>query len=158
MGIYTIMKQLLGEYNCKIDTKGRMRMPSNLIAQLEVENPKFVINRGFENCLVLYPEKVWEEITIEINALNPYDKEVREFKRYFYRGATPLNLDSADRLNLPNSLVEWAGIDGEAVLSAVDDRIEMWSKAAYEALLQEEPKNFADLAQSVLGNKKKEGE
>jgi len=51
------MVQLLGEYDCKIDAKGRLRMPSALLKQLgELESYKFVVNRGFEKCLMLYPE------------------------------------------------------------------------------------------------------
>jgi len=149
------MKQILGEYSCKIDSKGRMRLPTALISQLEEESPlKFVINRGFENCLVMYPEKVWEKITQEINHLNPYDLQSRKMKRYFYRGAQRLTLDNADRINLSSLLLDWAGIENQAILSAVDDRIEIWAKEKWEAMLDEEPEDFAELAQIVLGNKK----
>lgn len=87
-------EQLLGEYECKIDAKGRMRMPSGLIAQLgEGEALSFVINRGFEQCLMLYPEPVWERITNEINQLNLYNKKNRNFVRYFYRGAQKVSMD-----------------------------------------------------------------
>ena len=76
--------QLLGEYDCKMDAKGRMRMPSGLISQLEdTEEYTFVINRGFEKCLILYPEDVWERITGEINQLNLYNKKNRDLVRYF---------------------------------------------------------------------------
>jgi len=153
------MKQILGEYSCKIDSKGRMRLPTALISQLEEGNPLgFVINRGFENCLVLYPEKVWERITQDINNLNPYDRQSREMKRYFYRGAQRVNLDGADRINLPSLLLNWAGIGNQAILSAVNDRVEIWAKEKWESLLDEEPKDFAELAQIVLGNKKDDGE
>jgi MraZ protein len=145
-------KQLLGEYECKIDAKGRMRMPSGLIGQLgEGQAHTFVINRGFEKCLMLYPEAVWERISAEVNQLNLYNKKNRDFVRYFYRGAQKLVMDSADRILVSKRLLEYAAIQNDVVLSAYNDRIEMWASEQYEELLGEEPADFSDLADEVLG-------
>ena len=146
------IKQLLGEYDCKLDAKGRMRLPSGLIAQLgEDDKLKFVINRGFEKCLMLYPEAVWNKISAEVDQLNLYNKKNRDFVRYFYRGAQELQMDSADRILLPKRLMEYAGIDKEVVLSAYNGRIEIWTKEEYDNLLDDEPADFSDLADEVLG-------
>lgn len=147
------MNQLLGEYPCKIDPKGRLRLPSGLLEQLSAdERDNFVVNRGMEKCLMLYPKKVWDEKSAQVNQLNDFDTQARLFKRAFYRGATPLKKDGADRLNFPNQLLEWAGItDGEVVLAAVNDKIEVWAAAEYEAQLSEEF-DMAQLAQTVMGN------
>ena len=144
-------KQLLGEYECKIDAKGRMRMPSGLIAQLGDDALSFVINRGFEQCLMVYPETVWDRITNEINQLNLYNKKNRAFVRYFYRGAQKVAMDNADRILVSKRLLEYAGIEREVILSAYNDRIEIWAADQYEALLEEEPEDFSDLAEDVLG-------
>ena len=144
--------QLLGEYECKIDAKGRMRVPSGLISQLgEDQQHNFVINRGFEKCLMLYPEAVWEKITAEINQLNLYNKKNRDFVRYFYRGALQVSLDGADRILITKRLLEYAGVEKEVILSAYNDRIEVWAKDEYDLLLEEEPSDFSDLAEEVLG-------
>ena len=146
------IKQLLGEYECKIDAKGRMRMPTGLIGQLGEEAAlDFVINRGFEKCLMLYPEPVWDRITNEINQLNLYTKKNRDFVRYFYRGAQKVAMDSADRILVSKRLLEYAGIDKDVILSAYHDRIEIWAVDQYEHLLDEEPADFSDLAEDVLG-------
>ncbi len=150
------MQQLLGEYECKIDPKGRFRMPSDLIGQMGEGAKSFVVNRGFEKCLMLYPEPVWERITTEINQLNLYNKKNRDFVRYFYRGAQKLELDSADRLLITKRLLEYAGIDKDVILSAYNDRIEVWAKDQYDLLLDEEPDDFSDLAEEVLGKTKTE--
>ncbi|MBB6497881.1 division/cell wall cluster transcriptional repressor MraZ [Pedobacter cryoconitis] len=148
------MVQLLGEFDCKLDTKGRMMVPSNLKKQLpNVEQEGLVINRGFEKHLVIYPKKVWEGIVEELSKLNQYEKKTREFIRFFTRGATELTLDASGRVNLPKSLLEFAGIDGEVILSCQFDKIELWSKAAYDNLLDSEPEDFANLAEEVMGNK-----
>lgn len=150
-----MMLQLLGEYECRLDGKGRMRLPSGLLEQLQqLGTEEFVINRGFEKHLTIYPEVVWKSITREINQLNVYDKQDRAFLRYFYRGAQPVRLDSAGRLLVNKRLLDYAGITKEVILSAVNDRIEMWDKLEYEHQLAQEPANFSDIAQAVMGNRR----
>lgn len=146
------MLRLLGEYDCKVDAKGRIRLPSGLISQLdEGESLSFVINRGFDKCLMVYPQKVWEKIAQEIDNLNMYDKKNRDFVRYFYRGAHKVELDSADRMLITKRLLEYASIEKEVILYAYKDRVEVWSKEKYMEMLDKEPDSFSDLAQEVLG-------
>ncbi len=148
------MPQLLGEYDCKIDSKGRMRMPTLLLRQLgEGTAHTFVINRGFEKCLIIYPEAIWNEITKDINNLNIYDEKKRRFVRYFYRGASKVTTDSAERILFPKRLMEYASIEKEIILFAYNDRIEVWDSVAYDKMLQEEPDDFSDLAQEVMAKK-----
>ncbi len=152
---YTRMVQLLGEFDCKLDAKGRLMVPSSLKKQLpNVENDGLVINRGFEKHLVIYPKKVWQGIVEDLSRLNAYEQKTREFIRYFTRGATELTLDATGRVNLPKSLLESVGIliNTEIVLACQFDKIEVWSKVAYEALFDQEPENFASLAEEVMGN------
>ncbi len=145
-------KQLLGEYDVKMDAKGRFRMPSGLLSQLgDYQREKFVINRGFEKCLVIYPEALWNKISTEINQLNMYNKKNRDFARYFFRGAQEVTLDGADRILLPKRLADYAGIDKDVILSAYSGRIEIWAAEIYDQLLEEEPTDFSDLAEEVLG-------
>jgi MraZ protein len=147
------MAHFLGEFDCKLDAKGRMMIPSNLKKQLpEAEREGLVVNRGFEKHLVIYTKKEWDKIVEELSKLNPYEKKTREFIRYFTRGATELTLDSANRVLLPKSLLEYAGVETEVVLSCQFNKIELWSKEAYEAQLDNEPDNFADLAEEVMGS------
>jgi MraZ protein len=148
------MVQLLGEFDCKLDTKGRMMVPSNLKKQLpNVDLEGLVVNRGFEKHLVIYPKKVWQGIVEELSKLNQFEKKTREFIRFFTRGATELTLDASGRVNFPKSLLEFAGIEGEVVLVCQFDKIELWSKTAYDNLLDSEPEDFASLAEEVMGNK-----
>ena len=146
------MIQLKGEFECKIDAKGRMRMPTVLLKQMGEEGPhSFVINRGVEKCLMLYPKEVWDVLSARVNKLNQYVKKNRDFVRYFYRGATDLSPDASDRVLLPKRLLEYAGIDKEIMLFAINDRIEVWEKGQYLRNLEEEPEDFSDLAEDVMG-------
>ena len=148
------MTNLIGEFECKLDAKGRIMVPSGLVKQLPEEAlNKFVVNRGFEKCLVLYPKNEWETISKEINQLNLYNKKNRDFVRYFFRGATELGMDGSNRLLFPKKLLEYAAIEKELVLFAFSNRIEVWDKASYENMMTNEPEDFADLAEEVMGKK-----
>ena len=147
------MSHFLGEFDCKLDAKGRMMIPSSLKKQLpEAEREGLVINRGFEKHLVIYTKREWDSITEELSKLNAYEKKSRDFIRYFTRGATELSLDSANRILFPKALMEYAGISGEVILSCVLNKIEVWAKDAYESQMDNEPENFANLAEEVMGS------
>lgn len=153
------MTQLLGEFDCKLDAKGRLMVPAALKKQLpESEKEGLIINRGFEKNLVIYPKHVWDAVVADLAKLNIYDHENRMFVRAFTRGATELSLDAAGRVLLPKSLAEYAGIGADVVLACQLDRIEVWDKKAYEDIFDDVPENFANLAQKVMGDKKGGGD
>ncbi len=143
--------QLTGEYECKMDAKGRIRLPSDLITQLDDEI-MFTINRGYENHLMLYPKDVWEAKANEINRLNLHKSSDRQLIRYFYRGATRLKMDSADRILIPKQLISYAGLSKSVILFAYQEQIELWSKKQYDLMLSKEPENFSQLADQVFGS------
>lgn len=150
------MANFIGEFECKIDPKGRIMLPAALKKQISPEaHDKFVVNRGFEKCLVLYPSNEWTSITSDLNQLNLYNKKNREFVRYFYSGATELEMDNTNRLLIPKRLQEYASIDKEIILFAYSNRIEIWDKNNYEQMIAVEPDNFSTLAEEVMGKKDK---
>lgn len=145
------MTNLLGEYELTIDTKGRFLLPAGFRKQLPEDAVSFVINRGFENCLSLYPKSNWDALANSINRLNDFNPKVREFKRLFLNGATPVELDSAGRLLIPKPLQEYANITKDIVFSAQGNKVELWNKDAYHQYLQHAAANYSDLASEVLG-------
>lgn len=153
------MSHFLGEFECKLDAKGRLMVPVGLRKQMpDAEREGLVVNRGFEKHLVVYTRKEWDKIVEDLNKLNPYEKKTREFIRYFTRGATELTLDSAGRVLFPKSLLDYAGIGSEAVLACQFNKIEVWAKDAYDAQLDNEPENFANLAEEVMGGLGRRGD
>ncbi len=146
------MPQFSGEYDCKLDAKGRFRLPSNLLKQLEGFGTDFMVNRGIEKCLVLYPKAEWDKITAELNKLNMYVEKNRRFVRYFMRGSSEASLDSADRMLIPKRLQEYAEMNKEIIVFAYLNRIELWAKEVYDNMLGEEPEDFSSLAEDVMGN------
>ncbi len=143
---------LTGEYDCKMDAKGRVRLPSDLLKQLGSEAKEFTINRGYETHLMLYPRKVWDSKVVEINKLNIHNTKHRQAIRYFHRGASKITVDAAERILLPKTLVQYAGLKKELVLFAYQQQIEIWSKKNYDKMLREEPDDFSQIADQVFNN------
>jgi MraZ protein len=147
------MQRLTGEYECKVDAKGRLRMPSSLVRQLSSDNLTFTVNRGFEKNLILYPKEVWTQKAAEIDShLNMYNSKQRQVLRYFYRGATEVALDASDRILLPKTLVKYADIADKVMLVGIQQQVEIWSLEEYEKMISQEPEDFSQIADEIFGN------
>ena len=151
------MSGYIGEFPCSVDTKGRFLLPGGLKKQIPAkEQKRFVVHRGMEKHLVIYTRKEWDKLSAEVNELNIYVKKNREFIRKFNRGATDIELDTTNRLLLPKSLMDYAGIEKDIVLFAFGDRIEVWAEKEYDRMLKDDKTDFATLAEEVMGKKGKD--
>jgi len=153
------MTGFLGEFESTLDAKGRFLLPAGLKKQLpEGENTRFVINRGFEKCLTLYPRQSWEPLFARISTLNHFDPKVREFRRFFLNGATEVELDSAGRLLLPPNLKEYAVLEKDIILASAVEKIEIWSTENYKKFFESySPEDFSTIAQHVMGGNSQQG-
>ena len=148
------MSYLTGEFECKLDAKGRMMIPTGLKKQLpEADSEGLVINRGLEKYVVIYTKTEWDKKLNELSKLSEYDRKSLAFVRYFMAGATNLQPDAAGRVLLPKHLTDHAGITGEVVLTCMLNKVEVWDKKAHQVMISNEPENFAELAEEVMGNK-----
>jgi MraZ protein len=146
------MPSFIGEYEVAIDAKGRFLLPAGLRKQIpEGQAERFVVNRGFEACLVLYTMDVWEVIATKINKLNDFNPKERALKRLFLNGANIVELDSAGRMNLPKNLMEYAGLSKDLVLASQGNKVELWDKVAYDNYLKQNVGNLSLLAEEVGG-------
>ena len=145
----------IGEYEATLDSKGRFLLPAGVKKQLpEGEMPVFVVNRGFEKCLSMYPTQSWKPLYESISTLNDFDPKVREFRRFFLNGAMQLELDSAGRLLLPKSLMEYAGLEKDIVLVSAMNKMEIWDKNKYQQFFDNfSPEAFSSLAAEVMAKK-----
>ena len=143
------MSGLIGEFECKLDSKGRLSLPSKLRVQLpESAGNTLVLNRGFEKCLVLYTKEDWLNETTKLNEVDDFmSPEIRRFKRVFTNGANLIQIDSAMRVLIPKKLLEYAQLESEVVLSAYNNKVELWSKSNYENELSIEADDLSSLAQ-----------
>jgi len=145
----------LGEFEATLDAKGRFLLPAGLKKQLpEKEKDLFVINRGFEKCLSLYPMKSWEPLFAEISRLNEFDPKAREFRRYFLNGATTVEPDGAGRLLIPPNLKDHAALQKDIVLVSAVNKIEIWDSSKYHQLFDSfSAEDFSSLAKDVMARK-----
>lgn len=148
------MAGFIGEYDCKIDDKGRFMLPSGIKKQLDPsDHESFVINRGFEQQLNLYPMKEWEKLMSKItNRVNGFTEKGRRLLRQFRNGAIPVTLDSSGRILLPQNLSSYASITKDLVVVGAFDRIELWDKKKYEQEMKDGLADFSALAEELLGN------
>lgn len=133
-------------------------LPAALKKKLpQTEQESFVINRGLERCLNLYPNKEWSKIAGELAGLNPYVAANRELSRFILNGATEVQLDDSGRLLIPKKLLEYAKADKDLVLLASFNRIEIWSKEEFDKASDFDQKSMSELAEKVMGNMYKGG-
>ncbi len=148
------MTNYIGEFDCKVDSKGRMMVPAGLLKQFApAMREKFVINRSvFQKCLVLYPMDAWEEIIRDLSKLNKFVKENDDFIRQYNNGAMQVEMDATNRILFPKRLLDFAGIEKDVVLTANLNKIEIWSAQKYNEIINGyDPDNFGALAERVMG-------
>jgi len=148
------MINLIGTYECKIDAKGRLMLPSVLKKQLApVIAEGFVLKRSvFSSCLEIHPVSEWNVLMGEVNKLNRFVKKNNDFIRLFTAGVKMLEVDSNARLQVPKDLISFASISKNIVLSCSLNMIEIWDKDQYEQVLKDATSDFADLAEEVMGS------
>ena len=148
------LNYLIGTYECKVDVKGRVLIPSAFKKQLAtVINKGFVLKRAvFQSCLELYPISEWEELISKVNSLNRFKKKNNDFIRRFTAGVKFIELDINGRLLIPKDLIEFSNIKREIVLSSSVNIIEIWDKDSYESSIVDSRDDFAKLAEEVMGD------
>ena len=147
------MNSLIGTYECKVDVKGRLMLPSSIKKQLlPILESGFVLRRSvFQECLELYPMEEWQLLMEKMNKLNRFKKKNNDFIRRFSAGAKMVEVDANGRLLIPKDLTVFAGITKEVVVSSSINIIEIWDKDRYEQAISDAADDFADLAEEVMG-------
>ena len=125
---------LIGEYRHNIDEKGRLIIPSKF--REDIGN-SFVVTRGLDGCLFVYSLIEWEKIVTKLKKLPFTKKDTRTFMRFFLAGATVCEFDRQGRVNLVNSLIEYADLKKECLIIGVNDRLEIWALDKYNNLMEE---------------------
>lgn len=138
----------MGEYHHIIDDKGRLIIPSKVRGEL---GEKFIITRGLDNCLFIYPLDEWEIIIKKYKQL-PNTKDVRNFMRFFLSGATECEFDKQGRIKLPIPLIEFADLEKDCVIIGVNDRLEVWSKTNWESFILNNEDSLSDIADNLFAN------
>ena len=141
-----VKNMLIGQYNHSIDTKGRIIIPSKVRDNL---GDNFIVTRGLDGCLFVYPKCEWENIIDKYKQL-PDTKNRRHFMRIFLSGATECEYDKQGRINIPKPLVEYAKLEKDCIIIGVDERLEIWSKERWEGFINENEDNLSDIADELF--------
>ncbi|UUX33999.1 division/cell wall cluster transcriptional repressor MraZ [Fundicoccus culcitae] len=138
---------LIGEYQHNIDTKGRLIMPAKFRFDL---GSQFIVTRGLDGCLFGYPMSSWEALQEKLKQLPLAKKDARSFTRFFYSAATEVEIDKQGRINLPQTLIDFADIEKECHVVGVSDRIEIWSSKRWEEFATVAAESFEDIAEEMI--------
>lgn len=139
------------EYECKLDAKGRLVLPAKIKTNLpESSGNEIVIRRGFEPCLVIYPELEFKKIYNKISGLNEFNEKYRLLQRTFFRGSTPVELDNMGRFLIPKPMIKFAQLEKDVIIVGLGNRAEIWNPELYEEYLIKDQNEYAALAQKIL--------
>ena len=137
----------MGEFHHNMDEKGRLIIPSKFRSELK---NKFIITRGFEQCLFVYPLNEWNNIIEKLKELSFTKKDARTFMRMFLSGATECELDRNGRINISNHLLSFAKLEKECVIIGVNERLEIWSEDTFNDFYNSNIDNFSDIAENLF--------
>ena len=151
---FSVMVSLIGTYQCKIDFKGRIKIPAPLQKQLlNFLSKPFVVKRSvFNKCIEVYPLEEWNLIVNQVNSLNRFVKKNNDFIRLFNAGVKLVDLDSNNRILISKDLLKFADIDKNIVISSSVNMIEVWDRDKYENKLLTSTPDFSKLAEEVMGD------
>jgi len=145
------MSLFTGEYECKLDTKGRLVLPSRIKSRLpEVSGNQLVLSLGLEPCLVLYPLVEYRKISSRVASMNEFSEELRHLQRNFFRRIAEIELDNAGRLLVPKTMAKYANLEKDIMLVGMGNRVELWNTQAYERFIINDTAEFSKLAQKHL--------
>lgn len=137
----------MGEYQHSIDDKGRLIIPAKLRESL---GTNFVITRGLDQCLFVYPMDQWQKLEQKLQALPLMKADARAFTRFFFSGASECEWDKQGRINIPNHLREHAKLEKECMVVGVQNRVEVWSKDAWEHYMNQSAASFNEIAETLV--------
>ena len=136
----------IGEYHHNLDDKGRLTIPSKIREELK-EN--FILTRGLDGCLFIYPKDEWENVISKYREL-PNTKDARNYMRFLLSGAIVCDVDKQGRINIPMPLSTYANLTKECVIIGVNERLEVWDKTRWDSFVNDNIDNFTDLADKLF--------
>jgi MraZ protein len=145
------MSSFKGSYEYSVDNKGRINIPARLRRYVSLDaNDTFVVTRGYEQCLFVYPLDEWNTLEQSIRELSTTNPKHRFFMRTLLERATECQLDGQSRITIPKELLQFAGIENEVLILGVLERIEVWNPSVYREYQKSQSESYEDVAQTVL--------
>ncbi|NMA92467.1 MAG: division/cell wall cluster transcriptional repressor MraZ [Firmicutes bacterium] len=137
----------MGEYQHALDEKGRVAIPARFREDL---GERFVITRGLDQCLFVYPRPEWIKIEEKLKALPFTKRDARAFTRLFFSGASEVEPDKQGRVLIPQRLRDYARVEREVRIIGVSNRVEIWSEAGWSEYIDEAGLAYEQLAETLI--------
>ena len=145
------MASFIGSYRHSIDHKGRVSIPSRFRRALSGDaGDAFVILRGLDRCVALYPLDEWRRMEERLRSGSFGDARQRLFQRTMLQHATHGELDAQGRVALPTGLLEHAALAKDAVVNGVLDHIEIWEPAVFDEYVRSSSRSYEEMAGELL--------
>ena len=136
----------MGEYNHSIDDKGRVILPAKFREGL---GENFVITKGLDECLFVYPQEEWRKLEDKLTSLSIMRKDTRKLTRFFMASSATLEFDKQGRINIPQTLKTYAELKKDVVVIGVANRVEIWDKTKWEISISEYENNMDEVAENL---------
>ena len=137
----------MGEFQHTLDDKSRLAMPVKFREEL---GQSFVMTRGLDQCLFVYPKAEWEILEAKLKSLPMTRADARSFVRFFFSGASECELDKQGRVLVPAALRDYAGLSKDCVVLGVSNRVEIWGAEKWRAYADEAAESFAEIAENLV--------
>lgn len=137
----------MGEYQHTLDDKGRVIVPSKFREGL---GETFVMTRGLDQCLFVYPQSEWEILEAKLKSLPMTRADARSFVRFFFSGATECEIDRQGRTVIPTLLRDYAHLERDVVVLGVSNRVEIWDKGSWQTYAEGAADSFAETAEKLV--------
>tara|TARA_B100001996_G_scaffold158689_1_gene120957 strand:- start:287 stop:751 length:465 start_codon:yes stop_codon:yes gene_type:complete len=145
----------IGEYTYSLDSKGRVNIPAKFRQSLSSDcKNTFVITRGIDSCIWVYPLLQWKEIESELRNLSSLSNIHRTFVRNTARHASPSTYDKQGRITLTPSLIDYAELDKDTLIIGMINKIEIWNPSTLNVIekqnLEIDPESYDELATKII--------
>lgn len=137
----------MGEHQHSIDGKGRVIIPARFREEL---GEKFIVTRGLDSCLFVYPQEEWDKLEKKLKGLSFTKADARAFTRFLFSGAVECETDKQGRSLIPQSLREHASLDKEVIVIGVSTRVEIWSREVWEKYKEEANLSFEEISEKIV--------
>lgn len=136
----------IGEYRHSLDAKRRLAIPVKFRREI---GKGAIITRGTDNCLVVYPKKVWERVAEKLSQLPASKVEARKFARVVLAGASAVEFDKLGRILVPDYLCQYANLKKNAVIAGLYNRLEVWDESNWGKYRQAAEKEVNQLIENL---------
>ena len=137
---------LLGEYDLRLDYKGRVAIPVRL---RDAFRAGLVLSRGFDKCLNVYTIAEWEKVAERLSSLPVTRVNPRRIARFTFSGAYDLEIDRQGRITVPPALRQYAELEDEVVIVGAHSHLQVWSRDLWADEKQYMAEHAAEIAEAV---------